>query len=281
MKLFGLLGYPVIHSYSAIMHNAAFEELGIDARYDLFEIDPNRLEEGFKEKLAAGVHGFNVTIPHKERIIPFLDEIDEEVRLIGAVNTIKVQDDGTTKGFNTDGHGFIMHLEEAIGFEPQGKNVSILGAGGAAKAISVQLAMSGAKTILIYDADEKKCEELKIRLKNNFIQCDVRQVKDANALLSSEKPDLLINATPVGMKNDDPFIFDAEYFHKKMIVYDLIYNPTQTSLLIEAKARGCAAFNGLGMLLYQGVLAFKLWMDVDAPVESMDRALRNVLTGAQ
>lgn len=289
-KLFGLIGFPVKHSYSAAMHNAAFKELGVDARYELFEVSPDRLEEEFKQLLQKGVCGFNITIPYKERIIKFLDRLDQQADLIGAVNTIKVDcaslhylqkgaagEAQTTKGFNTDGLGFIMHLTETVGFSPEDKIVSILGAGGAARAISIQLAKSKAKTISIFDSDQNKTKGLIAKLESTFSNCDIRAVGEPNALLQ-DKPDLLINATPVGMDRNDPLVFDSERFHPGLVVYDLIYNPAQTALLQEAKRKGCAAeFNGLGMLLYQGVLAFKIWLDVQPPVQAMERALRDIL----
>ncbi len=277
-KVYGLIGYPVKHSYSAAMHNAAFRELGIDARYELFEIEPARLEEGFRKLIEQGVCGFNVTVPHKERIIQFLDGLGEEAALAGAVNTVKVSDDKTVRGFNTDGLGFITHLMQVVGFEPRGKSISILGAGGAAKALAFQLAKHQAQGIALFDLDREKAKSLANKLRTNFSQCRVRVVTQANALLKAQ-PELLINATPVGMHPDDPVVFDSGLFHSSLIVYDLVYNPAQTPLLREAKRKRCAGvFNGLGLLLYQGVLAFKIWLDVEPPIEVMDRALREILT---
>lgn len=260
------------------MHNAAFQALGIDARYELFEIQPQKLEVELKNKLKQGVSGLNVTIPYKEKVIQFLDHIDEEADLIGAVNTVKIDAGGESTGFNTDGRGFITHLKEAVGFDPKGKAAAVLGAGGAAKALTAILAKSKAKTISIFDIDSQKTKELIERLKIICPQCLLKEAKDANDLLSGE-PDLLINATPIGMSKSDHLVFDPTLLQKKMVVYDLVYNPAQTPLLIEAKARGCAGvFNGLGMLLYQGVLAFRIWLEADPPIDVMEEALREVLT---
>jgi shikimate dehydrogenase len=278
-RIFGLIGFPVKHSYSAVMHNAAFKELGVDARYELFEIEPERLKEGFNGLVEQGTCGFNITAPYKERIIKFLNSLDSEAKLIEAVNTIKIDNDKTTVGYNTDGLGFITHLKEVIGFNPQGRRISILGAGGAAKAVSMQLVKNKAKRIYLYDIDQHKIEKLKNKLQAQACasNCEICLVKEANALLRDE-PDLLINATPVGMHKEDEMIFDPDYFHSKLMVYDLIYNPSQTSLLREARRKGCmGVFNGLGMLLYQGVLAFKIWLEVEPPVEVMEQALREVL----
>ena len=147
MKRYGLIGFPVKHSYSAVMHNAAFKELGVDARYELFEVKPEELEGEFNRLIRQGVCGFNVTIPYKEEIIKFLKDLDAEARRIGAVNTIKVNEDKSAKGLNTDGEGFIIHLIKIVGFNPQGKKISILGAGGAARAVSASLAKNKAKSM--------------------------------------------------------------------------------------------------------------------------------------
>ena len=281
MKRYGLIGFPVKHSYSAVMHNAAFKELGIDAHYDLFEVKPENLEEQFKRLIEQGVCGFNVTIPYKEKIINLLSSLNEEAKLIGAVNTIEVNEDKTTRGFNTDGLGFITHLKEVVGFNLSDKKISILGAGGAAKAVSIQLARSKAKSITLFDIDQQKAKDLATKLKANFSDCDIHLVSDANALLRGN-PDFLVNATPVGMHNTEALVFNPEYLHPKLVVYDLIYNPAQTLLLREARRKGCAGvFNGLGMLLYQGVLSFKIWLDVEPSVEVMEQALREVLTKTQ
>jgi shikimate dehydrogenase len=278
MKIYGLIGFPVKHSYSAVMHNAAFKELDIDARYELFELKPEKLEEEFIRLVDEGVCGFNVTIPYKEKIVKFLGRLDEEAAVTGAVNTIKVEENGSTKGFNTDGLGFITHLKEVIGLNPQGKRIAILGAGGAAKAVSRQLAKFKAKSISLFDIDQKKAKDLVSKLQVDFSACQIDLVSEPNALLKA-RPDLLINATPVGMHRDDPLVFDPEHLHPGLVVYDLIYNPAQTPLLKEAQRRGCSGvFNGLGMLLYQGVLSFKVWLDIEPPVEVMEEALREVLS---
>lgn len=277
MKIYGLIGFPVKHSYSAAMHNAAFKEMGIDARYELFEIKPEQLQGKFKGLVEQNVCGFNVTIPHKEKIMELLDQIDEEAQLIGAVNTIKVGENKSTKGFNTDGTGFITHLRDVVGFNPQGKKVALLGSGGAAKAVSTQLAKNRAKSIFLFDIDQGKAKDLADKLKKNFSNCEIHMASEANELLKGN-PDLLVNATPVGMHKDDPLVIDAALLHPKLVIYDLIYNPAQTPLLREAKAKGClSVFNGLGMLLYQGVLAFKIWLEVEPPIDVMEKALREIL----
>lgn len=266
------------HSYSAVMHNAAFAALGIDARYELLEVRPEELEQKFQQFLQQGILGFNVTVPYKEKIKEFLDRLDEEAALIGAVNTIKVGQGRLTEGFNTDGAGFIKHLTEIIGFDPAAKSVSILGAGGAARAIAVQLAKRKAGGISLCDLDRPKAEQLVRKLQSEFPACRLKTVSQADELLK-EEPDLLINATTYGMHKDEALAFNPELFYPKLLVYDLIYNPAQTLLLRTAQRKGCrGVFNGLGMLLYQGVLAFQIWLDIEAPVEVMERSLKEALS---
>ncbi|MFH1245118.1 MAG: shikimate dehydrogenase [Candidatus Omnitrophota bacterium] len=276
-KLYGLIGFPVKHSYSAIMHNAAFREMGIDARYELFEVKAENLGEEFRKKVGQGICGLNITIPYKEKIIEWVDQLQQEARLIGAVNTIKVDRDKTTRGFNTDGLGFITHLQEVINFNPEGKRTAVLGAGGAARAVSVSLAQK-AKEIALFDIDKERALRLKEMLTANFSGCVVRTVSETDDLLD-ENTDLLVNATPCGMHKGDPLLINPDKLHKRLFVYDLIYNPGETPLLSEAKRRKCAGiFNGLGMLLYQGALAFKIWLEVEAPIKVMEQALKEALS---
>lgn len=259
------------------MHNAAFGALGIDASYELWEIDPCNLSSEFAKLIAQDVYGLNVTSPHKEAVIKLLSSIDREAELIGAVNTVKVLKDKSTKGFNTDGLGFITHLKDVIGFDPKDKCVSVLGAGGAARAVTIQLARAGAQKMLLFDLDRTKTKNLAAKLKSSFPDCQIQITADADGLLK-EQPDFLVNATPLGMRQNDPLVFDSSYFHRRLVVYDLVYNPTQTKLLLEARAKGCLGiFNGLGMLLHQGALAFKIWMDIEPPIEVMEEALTEAL----
>ncbi|MBN2097067.1 MAG: shikimate dehydrogenase [Candidatus Omnitrophica bacterium] len=278
MKIYGLIGYPVRHSYSSAMHNAAFQALGVDARYELFEIKPEQLEQEFNRLLTQGICGFNVTIPYKEKVIKLLGQLDEQAALIGAVNTIQVNQDKSTIGFNTDGPGFITHLKQVVGFNTEGKGVAILGAGGAAKAVALELARNKVKAISLFDLDQDKTQALADKIEENFPACALSLGASANDLLKIH-PDLLINATPLGMHKDDPLVFDPGLLERNLVVYDLVYNPAQTPLLRAAKSKGCSGvFNGLGMLLYQGVLAFKIWLDVEPPVEVMQNALTQMLT---
>lgn len=270
-KIYGVLGYPAKHSLSPLMHNAAFAALKINAEYKIFEKKPEELESFIRSLDKVGISGLNVTVPYKEKVIPFLNKISEEAKIIGAVNTIKVSGD-YLEGFNTDAVGFLRHISEDLGFIPQGKTISLIGAGGAAKAISVALAKAGAKIISVCDIDKTKLDTLTASLKERFNKTEVRPACDIAGLNIGEA-DLLINATPIGMKETDACLVAGDLLHKGLLVYDLIYNPKETRLLRVAKESGCRISNGLGMLLYQGMVSFELWTGVSAPKEAMLKAL--------
>lgn len=262
---YGLVGYPLGHSLSPVMHNTAFKVLEVDAEYCLF---PMKVEEvgPFLQALKAKdshIFGLNVTVPHKEAVIPFLDSLDGFAQKAGAVNTIVIDDKRRLKGFNTDGPGFLAHLAEE-GFNPSGKRVSILGAGGAARAIVASLSLINDKPelILIYDIDPDRVNAL---VRDLGTRINVSHVKVVNTIdeLNIELADLLINATPIGMKDTDPCLVSEELLHSHLMVYDLVYNPAETKLLKLAGSRGARTVNGLKMLFYQGVLAFQRWADAE------------------
>ena len=274
-RIYGVLGYPVKHSLSPSMHNAAFQALKINSEYRSFEVKPQDLENFLKTLSGKDIYGLNVTIPYKEKVMPFLKKLSEEAKLIGAVNTVKVLR-GRLEGFNTDGEGFLQHIRQDLGFSPQDKTIVIIGAGGAARAISVYLSKNKPRLIAIYDADKTKAEALLNHLKENFKDVEF---KPANSIaeLNIQDCHLLVNATPVGMKDTDPCLVDERRLHKDILVYDLIYNPLETKLLAQAKKAGAKVSNGLGMLLYQGMLSFKLWTGKDAPLKIMQLALEKGL----
>jgi shikimate dehydrogenase len=262
-RITGLLGYPVEHTLSPAMHNAAFEALGLDYCYVAFPVHPDYLEEAVKGITALNLRGINVTIPHKEKVISFLDEVDKEASIIGAVNTI-VNSDGRLKGYNTDGRGFMQSLVEC-GISAEGKEVLIVGAGGASRAISYYLGKE-AKKLYLYDIEKEKAERLVSDLKkifDNIFMCD--------DISKTEKFNILINATPLGLKEEGPLPFDTALLRIDQIVCDLIYKKTR--LLEEASKKGCITLDGLGMLLWQGVFAFELWTGQSPPVDIMRDAL--------
>jgi shikimate dehydrogenase len=221
--------------------------------------------------------GLNVTIPYKEKVLDFV-KLDKEsffLREIGAVNTIVIRDDELW-GFNTDIVGFSRHLKDNI--NPAGKRIALLGAGGAARAVAYALAKSQVESITIYDIDKVKCTNV-VTLIKKFLP-KIEAVEKIEELNIKEK-DLLINATPIGMKENDPCLVSEEMLHKRLFVYDLIYNPAQTKLLALAKKIGAPNCNGLGMLLFQGIYSFKHFTGQDAPLEVMRQALTKELEKCQ
>lgn len=274
-EIYGLLGYPVKHSLSPLMHNAAFCALKINAEYKLFEVEPKDLDYFLDSLEKKNILGLNITIPYKEKILDFVsfDSESSYLRQIKAVNTI-VKKDGIWMGFNTDIPGFSKHLKENL--DPLNKKVAILGAGGAARAVAYVLANSGAKEIAIFDIDKTKSEGVANMIKEIFPNLPILPVENIQELDIKTK-DLLINATPVGLKETDPCLLKEESLHNNLFVYDLIYNPPETKLLAQAKKIGAKTSNGLGMLLYQGALAFEIWTQKTAPVEIMRRALMEAI----
>ncbi len=272
MKIYGVLGYPVRHSLSPLMHNAAFKALNLDARYVLFEKTPDELE-GFLTSLREdNICGLNVTVPYKEKVIPYLSNLSKEAQLIGAVNTIKVSGN-KLEGFNTDGEGFMKHLISDLKFDPRRKKIAIMGAGGAARAVAVYLSLAHVSSIAVYDVDKEKASALIAHLKNNFKNIEFKPV-DSIAGLDIGNCALLINATAIGMKENDPCLIEENSMHRDLLVYDLIYNPAETKLLKAASRAGARISNGLGMLLHQGARAFELWTGQQAPLAVMRMALQ-------
>ena len=272
-KVTGLFGYPVEHSLSPAMHNDAFQELGLNHVYLPFSVEPDNLEEAVAGVRGLNIAGVNVTIPHKQEVIPFLDELSEEAELIGAVNTI-VNQNGTLTGHNTDGRGFIRSLKEETDFKAAKGKALLIGAGGAARAIAFQLALEGIEELVVSDLDSAKAENLSDEIDKN-LDLEVRAVEQEEVDDLIAELDLLVDATPVGMHphvDVDPVV-SAEVMHDELIVYDVVYNPRETVLLQAAQEAGAQAVSGLGMLLYQGVIAFEIWTGEDAPVEVMRSAL--------
>lgn len=270
--LYGVLGFPVKHSLSPYMQNAAFKAVGLNAVYKLFEVAPNSLEEFFYSLEKNNIRGLNVTIPYKEKVLEYvaLDKESFYLRQIGATNTL-VFDDGIWKGFNTDIPGFSRHLKENIA--PAGKRVAILGAGGAARAVAYVLANEKVKDITICDVDVAKAEHIAAMVRSLFPGFSIFPVARIEELSIPEK-DILINATPIGMKLTDPCLIPESALHRNLFVYDLIYAPVETKLLAVARAKGCKTANGLKMLLYQGALSWSHWTKQEAPLDVMWKALQ-------
>lgn len=276
---YGLVGHPVRHSLSPAMQNAAFEELGLDAEYKLFDIPPEDLE-GFLEGLSReNIAGVNITIPHKVKAREYLERhgsLDENARRLGAVNTIKVSPGEPLRGFNTDGPGFYRSLVEDLKFEPENKKVFVLGAGGAAMAVIMYLGSSPA-TIFVSDIDASKADAVRGQFASFFDPKKLVVTPPGGIKEALASSDLLINATPIGMKPGDPSPIDRESLHHGLYVYDLVYNVPMTALVKEATRMKRHAVTGTGMLLRQGAIAFEIWTGKKAPVDVMKRALKEAL----
>ncbi len=279
-RVCGIFGYPLEHTFSPAMHNAAFEAAGLDFVYLPFPVAPDGLEQAVAAVRALGLAGVNVTIPHKEAVLPLLDQLSEEARLIGAVNTIVNRNcSGRLRGENTDGRGFLRSLKTAAGFEPAGKTVLLLGAGGAARAVAVQLALAGVRKITLTNRSQVRAAEMAADLRTGTgIPAEVLSWPGPEELLPGEalrSADLVVQATSLGMYPGCAQTIPLPYnlFRPGQVACDLVYNPARTEFLKRAGQAGAAAVGGTGMLLYQGALAFELWTGRDAPLETMERAL--------
>lgn len=262
--VYGIIGYPVAHSLSPLMHNTAFKELGVDAVYKLFPLKENELDIFFTELRtpSSPIFGLNVTVPYKEAVLKYLDNITPFAQKIMAVNTIVINKERKLLGYNTDAPGFLAHLVE-LQFNTRDKRIAVMGSGGSARAILAVLCMIPERpdSIKIYNRTPERLDNLLEDLSARIDTSIVEPVADIDDLDIPEA-DLLINTTSVGLKLEDPSLVDEELLHRKLLVYDLVYNPPLTPLLKMAKARGARVANGLGMLYYQGVLAFQHWANV-------------------
>ncbi|MHB9156053.1 MAG: shikimate dehydrogenase [Endomicrobiales bacterium] len=264
MRLVGIFGFPVRHSLSPAMHNAAFSALGMDFTYVPFEVPPEKLRPAVEALRTLHFAGVNTTIPHKEKVMRFLDAVDPEAARIGSVNTL-VNRNGKLWGYNTDGKGFLADLREH-GFSPRGKTALMVGAGGAARAMAWALSRAGIKKLYICDQDGRRARALAGKTAR------AQAVPAATWKHAVPGIDILINATPVGMRPGDPPLARAPELKRGIFVYDVVYNRS-TELLAEARKAGAIPCSGFGMLLHQGALAFQLWTGKKAPLEVMRKAL--------
>lgn len=267
--LTGLFASPCRHSISPIMHNEAFNKLNLNYVYLAFEVDKNNLKDAVNSIKILNMRGINLSMPNKKEVIKYLDKISEAAELTQSVNTI-VNNNGILTGYSTDGEGFIKSLEEENIFIKD-KNITILGTGGASIAIISQAALYGVKEIYVFKRDTNWNEQKKII--DNIAEktnCSIELFSLENKNILKRKIDnssILINATSVGMKEDFSLIEDKTFFRDDLVVSDCIYSPAKTKLLQIAEKEGCKIINGMGMLLYQGALAFELWTNEKMPVE--------------
>ncbi len=275
MKFIFLIGYPLSHSMSPVIQNAAFRHLSLPYEYHLHPIDAEELPNFVTGELRSiNIRGANVTLPHKVTVMPFLDECDASAKAIGAVNTI-VNDSGRLKGYNTDGTAALRAITEVYGSIDKA-NIVMIGAGGAARAVGYQLSRS-AKQLTIFNRDIDNAEKLANRLQHETTSkiSVVDQSQLENVIKSA---DILINTTPIGMEpHPDESPVDSSMLHPKLLVFDLVYNPERTRLIQEAELAGSRILSGIKMLVYQGAEAFKLWTGVEPPEALMMTAIKTKL----
>lgn len=279
MKRMAVIGYPISHSISPALHTAALESHGIDATYTRREVAPGDLPACVAELRDGIWMGINVTVPHKESVIPLLDELSPEARAIGAVNTVVVREDRLV-GYNTDAAGFLLALREEGGYDPAGRDVVLLGAGGAARAVLWALGRAGARRVILYNRHTERSERLAEASRAWGHESEVAaEAWDADRI--GERlagGGLMVNATSVGLEPGASPL-PAEAIPGGVLVADLIYNPRPTRLLREAALRGARTLDGLPMLVYQGAAAFELWTGKKAPVRAMFAAAERAIGG--
>lgn len=269
-KYYAVIGNPIQHSLSPEMHNAGYKAMGINADYRKFRVEAAQLPEAVRGLFALGFSGWNVTLPYKEAILPYLDELTPQAKRAGAVNTVKILD-GQMIGHNTDGEGFVRSVKEDMdGFK--GKKAVILGAGGAGKGIALALAERG-MSLVILNRTPDKAKELVRMLQQQGATAQAGELAQGEWLKDT---DLLVQTTSVGLKKER-FPFSLQGISPKTLVTDIIFNPRETMFLQEARQLGCRTKNGLEMLLYQGALAWEFWLGGKAPVGAMKRALEEQL----
>lgn len=270
--LLALIGSPVGHSGSPAMYNYSFERLGLDYVYVAFDIKVEEVADAIAAMKTFKMRGCNVTMPCKTEVVKYMDELSPAARIIGAVNTI-VNDGGKLTGYMTDGEGFLNNLKDH-GIDVAGKKVTITGSGGAATAIQVQCALDGVRELTIFNRTVSKARETAEKIRGEVPECvvNVYDITDVEKMTEEIRTsEIFINATSVGMKPMDAesVVKDVSAFYPGLVVADVVYNPEETRLLREAKEAGCTCVNGKGMLLWQGVAAFKLYTGQEMPVEEV------------
>jgi shikimate dehydrogenase len=269
-KHFAVIGHPIEHSLSPVMHQAGYQSIALNADYHRFEVFPSELKDAVKGLKSLGFDGWNVTVPHKEKILPYLDELTPEAKRAGAVNTVKVSE-GRLIGHNTDGEGFVRSIQEWINLVP-GKTIVLLGAGGAAKGIAMALAPYGVH-LHVMNRTQERAAELVQAIRNCGGEAELEEWGRGDWITTA---DCVIQTTSVGLKNED-FPFTLEGISSNTLVVDIIFNPWETSFLRSAREKGCRTMNGVEMLLYQGVLAWEFWLGGQAPINAMREALYRAL----
>jgi shikimate dehydrogenase len=278
-KTFAVLGHPIGHTLSPIMHNASFSALGLDALYLAFDMPPDDLIEGLRFMGTLGFAGVNLTVPLKEVAFRGVDVRADSARVTGSVNTIQFLPGGKLCGYSTDGDGFLMAIEEAFQAQPRNLRIFMCGCGGAGRAVAITCALSGAHEIVLADLDTKRIENLAAELQTLSPATQVKQAGTDPAGWShhARHTDLVVQASPVGMKTGDPSPLPPEAFRPGQFVFDMIYMYPETAVMRAAAPAGAHSVNGLGMLLHQGAKSFEIWTGQKADTSAMRKALEQAV----
>lgn len=277
---YAVLGHPIGHTLSPVMHNASFEALGLDAIYLAFDVAPERLMEVLPSMQAMGFGGVNLTIPLKEVAFRGMENLDASARTLGAVNTVEFTEGGPV-GHNTDGYGFLMAMEEAFGDSLSGASVFVLGCGGSGRAVALTAAGAGASRITLAGRTPAKPGEVALELARLYPELEVGQaVGNKEQVAACRDADVVVQTTPVGMKASDAPLLGPEAFRKGQRAFDLIYMYPETAFMKQAREGGARTANGLGMLLHQGAKAFAIWSGRQADLAAMRQALQASVYGS-
>ncbi|MEM9399846.1 MAG: shikimate dehydrogenase [Verrucomicrobiota bacterium] len=286
-NLYGVIGYPIEHSLSPDMHNAAFEKLGLEAKYVRIELKPEELKEGLKAMKAIGFKGWNATLPHKVELLDLIDESSENAQIMRAVNTV-VHEEHEDKliGFNTDGEGWVRAIREEFFVDIKDLRIMILGAGGAGQSLATQAALECCERLVLVNRTEEKARRFVSLIDHYFdddrVSASQERIKvlpfDESAIAEELNTiDLIVNCTSKGLKSYDGAVLPGRIIQPHHFVYDTIYKPAQTHFLQEAAEAHAKTANGLSMLLHQGILSFEIWTGKTAPVSEMRATLKEAI----
>jgi shikimate dehydrogenase len=277
-RVFAVLGHPIGHTLSPVMHNAALEALGLDAVYVAFDVAPARLMSALPAMADMGFGGVNLTVPLKEVACRGLADLDPTARILGAVNTVQFLPGGP-KGYNTDGQGFLAALRDAFAAGPEGRSAFVLGSGGAGRAVAITCALSRAARVALTDADAARAQRVAAEIGHLAPGVTVETVAaEAGAWArAAREADLVVQATPVGMREGEASLLGPEAFREGQMAFDLIYMYPETVFTRAARASGARTANGLGMLLHQGAAALAIWTGKTPPADVMRRALERAV----
>lgn len=278
-KVLGIIGYPIGHTLSPVLHRHLIRQMELPFTYEAFEVHPDKLAYALDGMRGLSIRGLNVTIPHKQTVLPHLDSIQEEARQLGAVNTISLED-GKLVGYNTDGMGFTDSLQKEKGCIPKDRRILILGAGGATAAIAFQLASHKPKELAIANRTLKKAQVIAEMVQTFRYEKKIRcfSLDDQELMDTVKNMDIIVNTTSYGMKGETGTLIDTENLHSGQLVCDIVYRPLETPLLKEAKRKGAEVLDGLGMLIHQGVRSLRIWTGQPISHEGLRERLIEELT---